>query len=152
MRSYCKRDDTHDDVIKWNQFPRYWPFMRGSHRAPVGFPSQRPVTRSFDVFFDLCLNKRLSKQWPRRCFETPLWRHCVPTIAWEVSFNYFSVKMIPHAVNVYYSYTVLIKSMSNESVATFHIPANRQTSNIRDTNSPKLKCISSRLLVVFVKM
>ena len=25
------------------------------------FPSQRPVTRSFDVFFDLCLNKRLSK-------------------------------------------------------------------------------------------
>ena len=25
-----------------------------------GFPSQRPVTRSFDVFFDLRLNKRLS--------------------------------------------------------------------------------------------
>ena len=22
-----------------------------------GFPSQRPVTRSFDIFFDLCLNK-----------------------------------------------------------------------------------------------
>ena len=27
-----------------------------------GFPSQRPVTWSFGVFFDLCLNKRLSKQ------------------------------------------------------------------------------------------
>ena len=26
------------------------------------FPSQRPVTRSFDVFFDLYLNKRFSKQ------------------------------------------------------------------------------------------
>ena len=26
------------------------------------FPSQSPVTRSFDVFFDLRLNKRLSKQ------------------------------------------------------------------------------------------
>ena len=26
------------------------------------FPSHRPVTRSFDVFFDLRLNKRLSKQ------------------------------------------------------------------------------------------
>ena len=26
------------------------------------FPTQRPVTRSFDVFFDLSLNKRLSKQ------------------------------------------------------------------------------------------
>ena len=41
-------------------------------------PAQRPVTRSFDVFFDLRLNKRLSKQsWGWR-FETlshPLWRH-----------------------------------------------------------------------------
>ena len=27
------------------------------------FPTQRPVTRSFDVFCDLCLNKRLRKQW-----------------------------------------------------------------------------------------
>ena len=26
------------------------------------FPAKRPVTRSFDVFFDLSLNKRLSKQ------------------------------------------------------------------------------------------
>ena len=25
------------------------------------FPAQRPETRSFDVFFDLCPNKRLSK-------------------------------------------------------------------------------------------
>ena len=43
------------------------------------FPSQRPVTRSFDAFFDLCLNKRLSKQSWGCWFETPsrsLWRHC----------------------------------------------------------------------------
>ena len=32
------------------------------------FPSQRPVTRSFDVFFDLRLNKRLSKQSRGRWF------------------------------------------------------------------------------------
>ena len=25
----------HDDVIKWNHFPRYWPFVRGIHRSPV---------------------------------------------------------------------------------------------------------------------
>ena len=30
--------------------------------GPGEFPAQRPVTRSFDVFFDLRLNKRLSKQ------------------------------------------------------------------------------------------
>ena len=43
------------------------------------FPSQRPVTWSFDVFFDLRLNKRLSKQSWGWWFETlsrPLWRHC----------------------------------------------------------------------------
>ena len=42
------------------------------------FPSQRPVTRSFDVFFDLRLNKRLTKQPRGWWFETPsrsLWRH-----------------------------------------------------------------------------
>ena len=42
------------------------------------FPSQRPVTRSFDVSFDLRLNKRLSKQAWCWWFETPscsLWRH-----------------------------------------------------------------------------
>ena len=42
------------------------------------FSSQRPVTRSFDAFFDLHLNKRLSKPSRRRWFETPsrpLWRN-----------------------------------------------------------------------------
>ena len=43
------------------------------------FPTQMPVTRSFDVFFDLRLNNRLSKQSRGWWFETPsrpLWRHC----------------------------------------------------------------------------
>ena len=25
----------HYDVIKWNRFPRYWPFVRGIHRSPA---------------------------------------------------------------------------------------------------------------------
>ena len=43
------------------------------------FPTQSPVTRSFDVFFDLRPNKQLSKQSWGWWFETPsrpLWRHC----------------------------------------------------------------------------
>ena len=43
------------------------------------FPAQRPVTRSFDVYFDLRPNKWLSKQCRRWWFETPsrpLWRCC----------------------------------------------------------------------------
>ena len=44
------------------------------------FPAQRPVTRSLDVFFDLHLNKRLSKQWWGWWLKTPsrpLWRQCI---------------------------------------------------------------------------
>ena len=49
--------------------------------SPVNgeFPTQRPVTRSFEVFFDLRLNKRLSEHSWGWWFETPLgplWRHC----------------------------------------------------------------------------
>ena len=29
---------THDDVIKWKHFPRYWPFVRGIHPSPVNSP------------------------------------------------------------------------------------------------------------------
>ena len=35
------------------------------------FPTQRPVTQSFDVFYDLRLNKWLSKQWWGWWFVTP---------------------------------------------------------------------------------
>ena len=49
--------------------------------SPVNgeFPTQRPVTRTFDVFFHLRLNKQLSKQSWGWWFETlscPLWCHC----------------------------------------------------------------------------
>ena len=37
----------------------------GNPPVTGGFPSQRPVTRSFDVFIDLGLNKQLSKQSKR---------------------------------------------------------------------------------------
>ena len=50
----------------------------GNPPVTSGFPSQRPVTWSFDVFFDLHLNKQLNKQSRRWWFEMPsgsLWRH-----------------------------------------------------------------------------
>ena len=54
-------------------------FCVGNSPVIGEFPSQRPVTWSFDVFFDLRLNKRLSKQAWGWWFEMPthsLWRHC----------------------------------------------------------------------------
>ena len=29
---------THDDIIKWKHFLRYWPFVRGFHKSPVNSP------------------------------------------------------------------------------------------------------------------
>ena len=54
-------------------------FCEGNSPVTGQFTSQRPVTRSFGVFFDLRLNKRLSKPSRRRWFEMPvcpIWRHC----------------------------------------------------------------------------
>ena len=63
-------------------FPALLPICAGNSPVTDEFPAQWPVTRSFDVFFDLRLNKRLSKQLRGRRFETPscpLWRHCNDT-------------------------------------------------------------------------
>ena len=30
----------HDDVIKWQYFPRYWPFVQGIHRSLVNIPNK----------------------------------------------------------------------------------------------------------------
>ena len=73
------------------------------------FPAQRPVTRSFDVFFDLRLNKRLSKQSWGEWFETSsrsLCRH------YNVSHDRSSI-------------SPWIKSISNELDVTFHVPASQ---------------------------
>ena len=53
----------------------------GKSQVNGEFPAQSPVSQSFDVYFDMRLNKRLSKQSQGWWFETPscsLWRHCTP--------------------------------------------------------------------------
>ena len=60
-------------------FSAWLAICAGNSPVPGEFPAQRPVTRSFDVFFDLRLNKRLSKQswgWWFDTLSRPLWRHC----------------------------------------------------------------------------
>ena len=65
---------THDEIF------RVTGHLWGNSLVTGEFPAQRPVTRSFDVLFDLRLNKRLSKQWWCWWFETPsrpLWRRSI---------------------------------------------------------------------------
>ena len=85
-------------------------FCAGNSPVHGEFPAQRPVTRSFDVFFDLRLNKRLSKQSWGWWSETPwssLWRHrndivftCNPVIICQIisiskSFTCYMVHICP---------------------------------------------------------
>ena len=59
------------------------------------FPAQRPVTRGFDVFFDLRLNKRLSKQswgWWLETLSCSLWRQS--NVIWTMKWvsNYIPIR------------------------------------------------------------
>ena len=70
----------------------------GNSSDPGEFPAQRPVTRSFDVFFDLRMNNRLSKQSWSWWFKTPshpLWRHGnVLSVKSEYKHDFLSIKCI----------------------------------------------------------
>ena len=39
-QSNLSLQDNHHDDVKWNYFPRYWPFVRGIHRSPVNSPDK----------------------------------------------------------------------------------------------------------------
>ena len=78
------------DIIWWRHqtetFSALLVLCVGTSPVTGEIPSERPVTRSFDVFFDLRLNKRLSKQSWGWWFETPspsLSRHCTEITAIE---------------------------------------------------------------------
>ena len=78
-------------MITWwhQQMETFSAFLALCERNPsvTGvFPSQRPVTWSFDIFFELHLNKRLGQQSRRRWFETPtrsLWRTHLIIMIWR---------------------------------------------------------------------
>ena len=75
--------DTLNHVSWWRHqmetFSTLLAFCAGNSLVTGEFPAQRPLTRSFYVFFDLRLKQQLSKQWRRWWFETrscSIWRHC----------------------------------------------------------------------------
>ena len=76
-------------------------YLGGEFTSPGEFPTQRRVTRSFDVFFDLSLNKRFSKQswgWWFQMQSHPLWRHCNGMTFLRLNYIHES-----YFVNSYYS-------------------------------------------------
>ena len=68
-------------ITRWRHqmetFPHYWSSMRGIHKSRVNSPLKASDAELW-YFFDVRLNKRLSKQSWGWCLETPsrsLWRH-----------------------------------------------------------------------------
>ena len=75
-------DDISHDGAWWRHqmetFSALLVVCAGNSPVTGEFPAQRPVTRSFNVFFDMRLNKRLSKRSWDWWFETPwcpLWHN-----------------------------------------------------------------------------
>ena len=66
-------------MIKWKKSSALLALCGENSPVTDEFPTQRSVTRSFDIFFDLRLNQQVCKERRHRGFETPshpLWRHC----------------------------------------------------------------------------
>ena len=118
----------------------------GNSPVPGDFPAQKPVTQSFHVFFDLRLNKRLSKQSRGWWFETPshpLWRHCNGSdVAWEnivTTFGIYLVHVNPEHVHIlwvyHYKHVILIKlplhRPSSDLLAAFTIAMNKYCISLR---------------------
>ena len=90
-------------IISWwrhqmETFSALLALCEGNSPVAGEFPAQRPVTRSFDVFFDLRLNERLSKQSWGWWSETPprsLWRQCnvMPHVYYITSNNQMFTKV-----------------------------------------------------------
>ena len=72
-----------DDCIPWKNFAYYWLFVRGIDRWPVDPHKKWPLMRSFDVFFDINLNKLWKKHSGCIWFETA-WRSCdIVVMRWQ---------------------------------------------------------------------
>ena len=91
--------------------------------SPMNSPTQRPVTHSFDVFFDLRLNERLSKQswgWGFETLSWSLWRHCnvhagliCVTLLWLYHFWQMPLIYLPHYFRKWHCTGIVSQDCSN---------------------------------------
>ena len=117
-----------------------------------GFPSQRPVTRSFDVFFDLRMNIWMSAQSRRWWFETSsrsLWRHCNVWVH-----TWLCVRVLLHKCNTFHQYNSHwehhCRIIANASwfISDKEWPSSRSPFHISFT---ALKCVVEKITVYIIK-
>ena len=130
----------YDDVIKWNNFTA----------VPGEFPSQRLETRSFDVCFDLRLNKRLSKQswgWWFETLSSPLWRH---------SNERFTHQHCTVMIHIFKWLTYPYKSSDHQSTRicekVYHPVRERWITSISNEFEITLHLLASQLLYIMISL
>ena len=67
---------SHDDVIKWKHFPRYWPFVWRIHRSPVNSPHNGQWRGALMISLIWAWLSKQSWGWWFETPSRPLWRHC----------------------------------------------------------------------------
>ena len=74
---------SHDNVIKWNHFPRYWLFARGIHRSPVNSPRKGQWRGAFIFLWSApwingWVNNRNAGDLRRRCthYDVTVMQRC----------------------------------------------------------------------------
>ena len=90
----------HDDVIKWNHFPRYCPFVRWIHRSPVNSP-HKDQWRGALMFTLICvwINGWVNNLKTLSC---PFWRNS-NGVANESTLNRF----VDQFIRVHFAYIML---------------------------------------------
>ena len=141
---------SHDDVIEWNQFPRYWPFVRGIHRSLVTSPHKGQWRGALMSFFNLRLNKRLSKQSWGWWFETlsrPLWRHSneiINTVKTQPTHSHIDMWGYSECINIFetymYMWTISYSERSNQQMQPIHICFVDLKGRISDENTTMQPC------------
>ena len=111
-------------------------------------PTQRPVSRSFDVFFDYCLNKWLSKQSWDWWFETPLrslWRHYNVLIGGDNGIAFMDATTLISRFN---NYKLLEALLNVDHIVAMDVLVLKQyVIHINDINSNSIQIqIQNRLL------
>ena len=123
----------------WNIFRVTSPLW-GEFTGHRWIPRTKAVTRSFDAFFDLRPNKRLSKQSWGWWFETPsrsLWRHCnvaftccVARDIQRFGFVRYSTNKETRRLFLHKTHTLFIRCRQNTGSWTNKLPFRRQQHQI----------------------
>ena len=102
------------------------------------FPAQRPVTRGFDVLFELCLNKRLRKQLWGWWFETAsrsLWRHsngCLLSLHASFYIGTFKDYCVKPVINVVFPNSIFVTSKRHSQMPFLERKSSRFEANFAE--------------------